>query len=421
MEAVLTVAGRVLYLSQWFWPEPAIRGLRIAQDLQRRGHEVEVLTGFPNYPSGRLTEGYRLAPYRREQHEGVTIHRVFLYPSHDRSSLKRALNYLSFFVSALIFCLIQLRRFDLVYVYHPPITSGLAAALASAIWRKPFVLEVQDLWPDSVAASGMASTGALARMLGPICRFVYRRAALVLGQSEGMAARLVEYGASPDRVDVLFNWADEDAARANGLYDVASLGFDGRFNFVYAGNLGAVQALEVLIDAIDRIKDQAPNVLLTLIGQGTERERLEALVAERASGHVQIRPGVPPTHIGDVLAAADVLVVHLKRDPLFAITIPSKTQFNMAMGKPILIGVNGEAARIVTEAGAGLAVEPEDVDEMAQAMLTMIRTPRAELDAMGARGRRAYEARFAFDATMARVAGHVGRLSGTKVPLRTAA
>ena len=404
------MARRILYLSQWFWPEPATRGLKVAHDLQARGYEVEVLTGFPNYPSGKLAPGYRLAPYQRERIEGVTVHRVFLYPSHDRSSFGRALNYLSFFLSAFLFCLFRSGRFDLIYVYHPPITTGLAAALAGLFRRKPFILEVQDLWPDSVAASGMAATGGLARILDPVCRFVYKRAALVLGQSEGMAARLVERGVPPERADVFFNWADEEAARANGLHDTASLNFERRFNFVYAGNLGVVQALEVLIEAAQSLEASAPHIQLTLIGEGAERAGLEALVRERGVRNVQIVPGVPPSHIGDVLAAADVLVVHLKDDPLFEITIPSKTQFYLAMGKPILIGVSGEAARIVTEAGAGIVTPPENSAAMAEAMLHMAHLPQAELDAMGERGRATYQSRFAFKATMDRITGHVDRV-----------
>ncbi len=402
------MARRILYLSQWCWPEPASHAIEFCRDLQARGYEVEVLTGFPNYPSGKLAPGYRLAPYQREQIEGVTVHRVFLYPSHDRSSFGRALNYLSFFLSAFLFCLFRSGRFDLIYVYHPPITTGLAAALAGFFWRKPFLLEVQDLWPDSVAASGMAATGGLARILDPVCRFVYKRAALVLSQSEGMAARLVERGVPPERADVFFNWADEEAARANGLHDTASLNFEGRFNFVYAGNLGLVQALEVLIEAAQSLETSAPHIQLTLIGEGAERVRLEALVRERGVRNVQILPGVPPSHIGDVLAATDVLVVHLKDDPLFEITIPSKTQFYLAMGRPVLIGVRGEAARIVTEAGAGISTPPENSAAMAEAMLHLANLPRIELQAMGARARAAYDSRFAFKATMDRIAGHVG-------------
>ncbi|MFS0739844.1 glycosyltransferase family 4 protein [Brevundimonas sp. 3P9-tot-E] len=401
---------RILYLSQWFWPEPVTRGLKVAYDLKARGYEVEVLTGFPNYPAGKLAEGYRLAPYRREEIEGVTIHRVFLYPSHDRSSLGRALNYLSFFVSALLFCLFRSGRFDLIYVYHPPITTGLVAALLGFVRRKPFILEVQDLWPDSVAASGMSATGLLARILNPICRFVYRRAALVLGQSSGMTSRLIERGVNSERADVIFNWADEDAAQPNGLYDTDLLNFGGRFNFVYAGNLGIVQELEVLVEAAHSLVDVAPHIQLTLIGEGAERNRLETLVRERGVRNVQIRPGVSPSYIGDVLAAADVLVVHLKNDPLFEITIPSKTQFYLAMGRPILMAVSGEAARVVTQSKAGLCVQPGDVEAVASTMLRMANLPQAELRKMGLEGRKAYDERFSFRTTMDRIAHHIDRL-----------
>jgi glycosyltransferase involved in cell wall biosynthesis len=170
---------------------------------------------------------------------------------------------------------------------------------------------------------------------------------------------------------------------------------------------GRVQALEVLIEAAQSLEASAPHIQLTLIGEGAERAGLEALVRERGVRNVQIVPGVPPSHIGDVLAAADVLVVHLKDDPLFEITIPSKTQFYLAMGKPILIGVSGEAARIVTEAGAGIVTPPENSAAMAEAMLHMAHLPQAELDAMGERGRATYQSRFAFKATMDRIAGHV--------------
>lgn len=408
------MALRVLYLSQWFPPENGAVGLQVAHALRARGHEVEALTGFPNYPSGKLADGYRLAPYRREVMEGVTVHRVWLHPSHDRSSLGRALNYVSFFASALIFLLAKGRRFDVVYVYHPPIMPALAAALSGFVTRKPFVVEVQDLWPDSVATAGMTGASIMARVLGPICRFVYRRAALVLGQSRGMAERLIERGAPADRTDVIFNWADEQAARRNGLYDVASLDFEGSFNFVYAGNLGIVQALEVLIEATQIAACQNPRIRLTLIGEGTERRRLEALARERGLTCVRVLPGVPADQIGDVLAEADVQVVHLKDDPLFEITIPSKTQFYLAMGRPILIGVRGEAARIVTAAGAGVAVTPQDVPAIAEAMVQMAALPSAQLDAMGASGRAVYETDFSFAAAGDRLSANVARAGAAR-------
>lgn len=397
------MATRVLYLSQWFPPENGAVGLQVSKGLSERGYDVEALTGFPNYPSGKLSAGYRLAPYLRETMDGIPIHRVYLHPSHDRSSLGRALNYLSFFISALIFCLFNARRFDVIYVYHPPITVGLAAAICGFIARRPFILEVQDLWPDSVAASGMGGTTFLARFLGPVCRFVYRRAAAVLGQSHGMTRVLVERGVAEHKSGTIFNWANESAARARGTYDVASLNFEGRFNFVYGGNLGAVQGLESLIHAAHKLSNVAPQIQLTIVGDGTERERLIALVKNLGARNVRILPAVPQSQIGDILAAADVLVIHLKEDPLFEITIPSKLQFYLAMGRPVLAGVRGEAGQIVVDAGAGLKAEPENVAALADTFISFASKPRAELDAMAARARSLYDEKFSFEKTLSRI------------------
>lgn len=405
------MATRVLYLSQWFPPENGAVGLQVAKGLIERGYDVEVLTGFPNYPSGKLDASYRLSAYMRETMDGVSVHRVYLYPSHDRSSLGRTINYLSFFISALIFCLFNARRFDVIYVYHPPITVGLAAALSGYVTRRPFILEVQDLWPDSVAASGMNGTSRLARLLDPVCRFVYRRASLVLGQSHGMAKRLIERGVDESKADVMFNWANESAARANGVYNLDVLNFNNRFNFVYGGNLGAVQGLESLVRAVHRLSEIAPQIQFTLVGDGTERERLATLIDSLGACNVQLFPSVPQSQIGDILAAADVLVTHLKDDPLFEITIPSKTQFYMAMGKPILVGVRGESARIVTAAGAGMAMEPENEKSIAEAFHAMANMPRSELEHMGSQARATYKEHFSFETAMSRLADHVGKIA----------
>lgn len=395
------MSRRILFLTQWFEPEPVMKGLQFAQGLAAAGYEVEVATGFPNYPTGKLAAGYRLRPYSPDVMEGVRVHRLFLVPSHDASSLGRAVNYLSFFLSALVFCFVRGGRFDVIYVYHPPITVGLAAAISGLFTRTPFVLDVQDLWPDSVTISGMRGANRLAGVLGWFCGFVYRRAALVVGQSEAMTERLIERGVSKGKAVTIFNWADEDAARARGEYDVEPLAFKGRFNFVFGGNLGRAQDLETLVRAADLAGREVPEIQLTLVGDGVERDRLAALIAGMGSAHARLAPGVPKTQIGDIFAAADVLILHLLDDPLFAITIPSKTQFYMAMGKPILIGVTGEAAEVVTGCGAGLSAPPQDVSALAAAMVRMARLTPAERAGMGRRAREAYETKFSYAAAMA--------------------
>lgn len=386
---------RILYLTQWFEPEPMVKGITFARALADRGHEVEVVTGFPNYPTGKLYPGYRLALYQREVMDGVVVHRLPLYPSHDGSSWRRILNYLSFFLSAAIFCAFKARRFDVIYAY-PPITVGLAAAFAGWAGRRPFVLDIQDLWPDSVVKSGMPGTGRMAGILHVICNFVYRRSARILSQSRGIKARLIERGTPQDKIDVVYNWADEAAAAPTGACDLKRYGFGGKFNVVYGGNLGRVQGLDTVVRAAALAVARVPNLQLLLIGDGIEGENLRALVRNLGADNVRIEPGIPRSQIGDVFDAADVLVLHLWDDPLFEITIPQKTQFYLAMGKPVLIGVRGEASQFIQEAGAGLATPPEDVNAMADAMVRLAALPPDELKAMGRQGRRAYEDRFSF-------------------------
>jgi glycosyltransferase involved in cell wall biosynthesis len=203
-------------------------------------------------------------------------------------------------------------------------------------------------------------------------------------------------GVPADKVDVIYNWADEEAAAPGGKCDLARFGFPGNFNIVYGGNLGRMQGLDTLIRAAHQAARDVSNLRLLLIGDGMEGPALRALVAELGATNVVIEPGVPRSQIGDVFDAADVLAIHLIDDPLFEITIPQKTQFYMAMGKPILCGVKGEAASFLLESGAGVAVEPGDVPGTASAMIRLARMSREELDAMGARGREAYRCHFAF-------------------------
>jgi glycosyltransferase involved in cell wall biosynthesis len=407
-------ARRVLFLTQWFEPEPIMKGIRFAQGLTEAGYDVEVATGFPNYPTGKLAPGYRLRPYASEIMEGIRVHRLFLVPHHDNSSLGRTANYLSFFMSALVFCLLRGGRYDAIYVYHPPITVGLAAALSGLFTRTPFILDVQDLWPDSVAASGFYGAKRLSGFLGRLCRFVYRRAALLICQSRAMRETLMSRGMVAEKVVTIFNWADEDSARARGEYDVGALGFDGRFNIVFGGNLGRLQDLETLVHAADLAAREIPNIKLTLVGDGVERQRIADLIAALGTAHAQVVQAVPRTQIGDIFAAADVLIVHLLDDPLFALTIPSKAQFYMAMGRPILACLRGEAADLVTGCGAGLAVAPQDVRAVAAGMVQMARLPPEDRARMGGRARTAYEAKFSYAAAIAATSACLGRTEMSK-------
>lgn len=323
--------------------------------------------------------------------------RLLRHPSHGHSSIGRIANYFSFAFSAAIHDLFRAKAFEASYAY-PPMPAALAAMLVDVVRRRPFVMDVQDLWPDSVVASGMASPGRMLSILNAMFNFAYVRAARIVTLSRGIGARLIERGVPAGKVEVIYNWANERAAAPSGTFDLTRFGFAGHFTIVYGGNLGRVQGLDTLIHAARRAALAAPELKLLLIGDGMEAPALRALVAELGATNVAIEPGVPRSEIGDVFGAADVLATHLIDDPLFEITIPQKTQFYLAMGKPVLCGVKGEAASFLLESGAGVAVEPGDVAGIAAAMVRLARTPRDELAAMGARGHGAYQRYFAFAA-----------------------
>ena len=390
---------RILYLAQFFEPEPMIKGASFVRALIARGHEVQVVTGFPNYPVGKLYAGYRMSLGMTETVEGVVIHRVPLYPSHGSSSIGRVLNYFSYAFTAAFYGIFRAKRFDVIYAYPPP-TVALAAAAIGFFRRRPYAMDVQDLWPESVLKSGMKGTGRMGAMLAALCNFIYRRAGRIVAQSRGIAAKLVERGVPPEKIDVIFNWADEEAAAPSGKADLSRYDFEGRFNIVYGGNLGVFQGLDTLVRAAKIAGETVPQLQLLLIGDGSEAQGLRDLVAELDARNVRIEPGIPRSEIGDVFDAADILAIHLLKDPLFQITIPQKTQFYMAMGKPVLVGVEGEAARFILESGAGLPVEPSNVEAMAAAMIQLAQMPPAELAEMGAKGRAAYAREFSFKAAI---------------------
>ena len=388
---------RILYLTQWFDPEPAFKGALFAQGLADRGHEVEVATGFPNYPGGTLYPGFRIRPYQRETIAGLTVHRLPLYPSHSRSSFGRIVNYLSFFLSAFVFGLWRGGRYDAVYVYHPPLTPALAAAIFCRLHRKPFVVEIQDLWPDSVAASGMGNP-RITRILNRLCDFVYARAAQVVAQSRGMRSRLETRGVPASKLSVIFNWATYSNAAQIPVPETVAQAFSGRINIVYGGNLGQAQNLETVVRAAIRAQTDAPAIRLHLIGEGVEREQLRALVkSEGAEDIVRIFPPVPRDEMDRIFDAADILALHLNNDPLYDITIPSKTQHYLACGKPVVAGISGDTAGILRDSQAALISAPEDVETMAASMVRIALMTPGERAKMGRRGASYYGQHFAFD------------------------
>lgn len=357
----------VFLLTQWFDPEPAIKGLAFARELRRFDIAVTVLTGFPNYPQGRLYPGYRLRLLQREEIDGVRIYRVPLFPSHDRSAARRALNYLSFAASSLCAGVFLARRADLVYVYHPPLTVSVAGALIGALVRRPVVCDIQDMWPDTLSATGMLRSPRLLLAIGALCKWVYGRVDRIVVLSPGFRRLLVQRGVPAEKVDVIYNWADEAALAVASANAVMKFPPDGRFRVLFAGNMGSAQALDVVLNAAAILSARASRVTFVLIGGGVERERLRQRCAGMALDNVDFLDPVPMAEVGAFLRSADALLVHLRDDPLFATTIPSKTQAYMAVGRPLIVAVRGDAAELVERSGGGIVALPDDAASLAAA------------------------------------------------------
>ena len=398
---------RIAYVTQWFEPEPnIIKGSQFVRALQAAGHEVTVVTGFPNYPCGRIYPGYRLRPIAYEIVDGVSIIRLPLYPSHDRSALRRSITFLSFCLSAFLYLALRRSRFDIAYVYHPPITVGLAAALA----RIPFVLDVQDLWPDTVVATKIVGAPRLARILGACCRFVYARALAISAQSEGMKTALVERGVLPEKISVIRNWADAEFQEVP-----PGRARERRFTFVYGGNLGRAQQLANLVDAAAIVESKRPDIGIDLFGSGVDEDELREKAKSQRLANVKFGGRVRVPEMIREFADADALLLHLGDDPLFDITIPSKAQYYLAMGRPIVAAVNGEAGKMLRQSGAAIVVPPANPEALADAIIDMADMPPEQRAAMGLAGNDYYHRHLSFAQGIGRT---IGLLEGTYDEMR---
>jgi glycosyltransferase involved in cell wall biosynthesis len=394
---------RILLLTQWFDPEPTFKGLAFARALAARGHSVEALTGFPNYPGGRVYNGYKVRVRERETIDGIRITRVPLYPSHDGSSVRRIANYASFAACATLLGPFSVSKPDVVYVYHPPGTIGLPAWVIGALRRCPFVYDIQDLWPDSVAASGMMSSRLLNRVLDRWCRMVYGAAAHIVVLSPGFKRVLAGRGVPEDRVSVIYNWCDETALQsAREQRDTGDTPGGDRFRVVFAGTMGKVQALGAVLEAAARIQSLRRQVDFVFVGSGVGVNSLKESAAALGLHNVTFLPRRPFCEIGGVLRSADALLVHLKDDPLFEITIPSKTQAYMSMAKPVVMGVRGDAADLVAAARCGVVCEPENPESITEAVLRLQSMSPEARSRMGQNGRRFYDDHLSLQAGVAR-------------------
>ena len=390
---------RILFLTQWFQPEPSFKGMPFVKALQNRGHDVEVLTGFPNYPGGKLYPGYSIRPWKSEVMDGISVNRVALFPSHDASGFKRIINYLSFGFTSAAFGPFLIKKPDVIYVYNL-VTLGLASSILRTIYCCPVVYDIQDLWPDSVRHSGMMRQSTLQNILNIWCKFVYRNASHITTLSPGMKAELVKRGIPETNISVIYNWCDErNSCNADKDNIISSNILDeDAFVVMYAGAMGIMQGLDTVLDSAQMLMYVEPRIKFVFVGGGVEQKRLKQSVVDRKLNNVSFIERQPPEKMGLILKAADVLLVHLKDTALFRITIPSKIQAYMFAGKPVLVGVQGDAAELISASGAGKAVKSENPESMTTGILQLFRMSDAKRGAIGKNARMYYDENLSMEA-----------------------
>jgi colanic acid biosynthesis glycosyl transferase WcaI len=380
---------RILYISQYFDPENHFKASPFACELRRRGHEVRVITGFPHYPGGKVYPGYKVRPWQREVLHDIPVLRVALYPSHDRRALARIATYASFGVTAAIGAVVLDWRPDVVYAYHAPATVALAAIAMRTLRRVPFVYDINDLWPDSLTATGMVNSGAILGVVDWWCRITYRNASRIVVIAPGLKRALVQRGVPADKVSVIYNWCDQKSLVPPDVAPDPS--FEDHFVVLFAGNIGIAQRLDTVLEAARHLASSAPQVRFVIVGGGVAENALREQAQIENLRNVVFLGHRPPREMGPLFARANALLVHLKADPLFEISIPSKTQAYLAAGKPILMGVRGDAADLVRNAEAGFQFEPEDSVSLVEAIHKLIALPESARFKMGESGRRYYE------------------------------
>ncbi len=381
---------RVLLITQWFDPEPTFKGLLFAKELTKQGFSVEVVTGFPNYPGGKVYEGYKIRLIQRDVIDGVRVNRLPLFPAHDSSALKRIFNYVSFAASSLFYCLFMAKRADVIYAYHPPLTIGVVAVITRFFRRIPVVYDIQDMWPDTLRSTGMLTNEKILSFIGRVASWVYKRVDQLVVLSPGFKRLLIERGVPERKIEVIPNWCDEKALTESQSLQDSPFSNDGRLRVVFAGNMGKAQALDVVIESATELQQQKAKVIFYMIGGGLDVDRLKALAIEKGLNNIVFLPQVAMTSIGAYLKQADILLIHLKKDPLFNITIPGKTQAYLSIGKPILMGVEGDAADIISNAKAGLVFEPENAGALTESVLSLLAKSPEELRVYGENGQQYY-------------------------------
>lgn len=384
----------ILLFNQYFWPEN-FRINEMAHALKLHGHHVEVITGKPNYPEGEFYSGYKAWELKAEFWRGIEIHRIPILARGKKSALRLVLNYISFVVSGLLFApwLLRNKQYDVIFVYAPsPIFQVIPASFLGWLKGVPVVLWVQDLWPQSAEATGYVKSPLVLNLLQKVVRFTYSHTDLILVQSEAFiepVAKLVQrvpIKYYPNSVEKEFYTPDKITAPV-----IESL--QSGFTVLFAGNIGIAQSMQTIVEAAQRLTAY-PEIKIVLLGTGSMLDWLKQQIADKNLTNLFLEGRYAVELMPTLMRQASVLLVTLTKQPIFELTIPSKIQAYLAVGKPVIACLNGEGAKVINNAKAGVTVAAEDGEGLATAIINLYKAPKTTLEQMGVSGRDYFKKHF---------------------------
>jgi colanic acid biosynthesis glycosyl transferase WcaI len=387
---------RILVVSQYFWPEN-FRINDLVKELVQRGHEVTVLTGIPNYPAGKVIEAYRQHPNAFARYEDAKVFRVPMLPR-SSGGLRLMLNYLSFVLGGILWGPWRLRgiEVDAIFVFEPsPVTVGLPAVWLGKLKKAPVVFWALDLWPETLSAIGVVRSPRVLALVGNLVRFIYNRCTLVLGQSRGFLGNIAKYCDDKAKIRYFPSWAEDVFIDSSSVQLASELpDIPETFTVVFAGNIGEAQDMPAVLDAADRLRERA-DIRWVIVGDGRKSDWLQAEVVRRGlDKQVLLLGRFPVERMPSFYAHADALLVSLKRDPVFSMTIPGKVQSYLMAGIPLLGMLDGEGATVIRDAQAGLTCCAGDSAGLAEAVQALASMPLEERRQLGMNGRRYAEHEF---------------------------
>ena len=374
---------KILIISQYFWPEN-FKINDLALGLKERGNEVTILTGKPNYPDGKFYPGYNFINRKVEYYQGIKVIRSPLIRRGNCSGVRLFINYISFAIFASFAAVFRLSKTaDAIFVYEPsPITVGIPALVYKYFSRAPIYFWIQDLWPESLIAAGDVKSKLILKLTDRLVRLIYRKSEVIFISSKSFKHSITEKGVDSEKIYYLPNWAEDIYNEPVGRdKDIAGLLPSKGFKIMFAGNIGESQDFESIVNAAEKTSGY-DDIHWIIVGDGRKKSWIEQEIRLKKMNNIHLIGRHPMRMMPSFFREADVMLVSLKDEPIFSLTVPAKIQTYLACGKPILAMINGEGADVIRESKSGYAVNAGDFNALADRVIEMYNMPKTNLDIM---------------------------------------